>query len=292
MKFIIKRSALALAAMLMTSIVANAATPVSPALTNAAGWDCLITGKHSEQGILFLTFKKDNTLVGEIVEAKVAISKSTADRSGSSSDRDPATPVTTITNSWGHAALHNGLWWFDASGYTIGVFTLLSISEASETNVNQFSFKAKIASNKRITASYSSSVDGSGVIRGVPIKTTLPDLSGGWSATERNGSLTTYEWFEMIPANTIWPNVYTVTNGYGPGYVFSGTCMVSSQKKIGFGTTRTVITATETNKLGRATIGSFINKSTSLGGKTKGVFNFGTNVVAYDAFWTIPAPAP
>ena len=293
MKLKLKRYWSGLAALLVVAAHAtsHAATTNSPVLTTNAGWDCLISGKGSEQGILFLTFTGDGfsgngTFDGAMVLAKVASFKPATDRSGSSSPRDPsAPPAPAITNIYGFAAI-DGRWNYDANGYTVGVFTY-NLMDATSTNLNQVSFKAKISPNKRLTASFSSSLGGNGTIRGVPIKTVTNALGfpGSWSATEKSGSLTRYEWLSLSPivskAAPSWPNIYSVS-GYGPGYDVSGICMVSSQKKIGFGTLQSY---SPTNQFTRGTVGSLINKSTSLGGKMKGLSEEGTNVMSYDAFW-------
>lgn len=288
MKSILNRSRIVLGTLLVAAVqsVSNAqSVPPSPVLATNAGWDCLISAKGSQQGILFMTFNNDGTIEGAMVVAKVAKPKVDTGRSGIPSDRDPADPTPpAITNLYGFTHI-SGLWNFDAKGYTIGVFTH-NVVVGDSTNVNQVSFKAKIAANKRLTASFSSTVMGNGTYRGVPIKT-VTDLTGGWSAKEKDGSLISYEWFSLENAPEIWPNIYEV-DGYGPGYDVGGYCMVSSQKKIAFGTREFL---TPSNAITRGTVGSFINKSSLLGGKTKGLSDSGTNVISYDAF-RVSAPIP
>ena len=117
---------------------------------------------------------------------------------------------------------------------------------------------------------------------------TITNLSGSWTGEEKNGSLRTYEWFGLTPSGIYpYPNIYWQT-GYGPGYDFSGYCMVSGQKKIAFGDYRTLISPTETNIVRRATVGSFIKKTTLVGGNTKGLSDLGTNVISYNAFLVTP----
>ena len=295
MKSILKRYRIVLATLLVVAAhsAVNAATPVSPVFTNGAtGWDCLISGKGSQQGVLFLTFSGDGlsgsgTFTGALISSRVAYPKASTDRSGIPTGRNPSDPETIVTNNVGYVEIA-GLWAYDANGYTVGSFAHLVQMEAASTNsiTNSVSFRAKISPNKRLTASYSSSIEGNGTYRGVPIKT-VTDLSGTWTGEEKNGSLTTYEWFSLSPTPTIWPNIYTVA-GYGPSYALNGYCMVSSQKKIAFGNFKDF---DPTNSIVRGTVGPFVNKSTALGGKTKGQMNFGTNIVTYNSF-RVSAPIP
>ena len=298
MKLNLKQSRHMLAALLTAVAVqsSNAATPVTPVLTNAVnGWDCLMSGQHAEKGIVYLSFHGDgyggdDTFNGVLVEAKTAIPKVTNVRLGTPSPRDPGQPdASAFTNIFGSFAF-NGKWAFDAKGYVVGwSYSKVYFAGGSTNGVtNQLSFKAKVSGNKLITGTYSSGFD-NGTIRGVPIKV-LTNLSGSWTGEEKNLNLTTYEWFALSPTNIAsenWPNVYAV-DGYGPSYHLGGIVIASSQKQIGFGTT---FDFDPTNSVARATTGTFINRPTSVGGITRGVDNFSTNVVTYNAY-RVSGPVP
>ena len=287
MKSILNRYRVALAALLVVAAhtVSNAATPVSPVFTNGVlGWDCLISGAGSERGIIFLTFNENGTFTGKKINCRVANPKDSADRGGIPSDRDPASPPTSVTNLYGFTDIKDGSWRFDADGYTIGFFTSLVATEA-ELLTNQFSFRAKITPNKRFTASFSGGLGGNGTYRGVPMKSVTStksgaDLAGNWSGEEINGGFTTFEFFSLA-ASASYPNLYDVDGGYGPGYSLIGHCMVSSQKRIAFANLK--------NSTLRAAVGSSVNKSTSLGGTMKGQTDGATNIITYKAFWLSPS---
>lgn len=269
-------------ALVLTSVaVTEAAQPPSPVFTNGViGWDCLMTGPNAERGIFYVTFADNGTFTGFLTATRIAAPKAPAtDRSGVPSDRSPSDSVGLETQNIYGAGDISGLWSYDAKGYTLGVFTFVVAGTP-----NQVSFRAKISPNKRLTASYSSSLGGKGTFRGVPVKP-VTDLAGLWTAEEKNSGISYYEFFSLTPKPVIWPNIYDLS-GDGPGYGVTGVSVVSSQKKIAFASLQ------GTNATLRATLGSFINKSTSLGGKTKGLSSSGTNnIVTYDAF-RVSAPAP
>jgi len=280
----------------LLAVVAQSATnaqpvPVPPSPktvwpTNDMGWDCLLASPGSEEGIVFLTFNADGTFSGNRLNARVKKAKTPAPgRLGIPSDRDPAesTPRS-FTNLYGFTTIsnNNGRWYFDAKGYTIGVFT--SIAGGSITN--QWSFKAKIAANKRFTASISSGIGGTGTLKGVPMKpVTSPktggDLSGNWSGEENNGGFFTYEFMNLTPSG-IYSNLYDIV-GYGPGYNLTNAhCMVSSQKRIGF----SGVKGTDL----RTTVAPLVNSSKTLGGAGKGLMDgvSTTNIISYKAYWVSP----
>ena len=279
--------------------------PHSPVLTNAAGWDCVISGQRGEQGVLFLTFTTDTDLFGNYMFSLREVHTQIVNPSSGSGGRNAGGGVgrgdvagnpspTSTTNIFGYwsiprAGAPSGSWGYDSKGNTLGFFTEIVNLGGEGTNVtyvtNAVSFTAKVTPNKRFTAVYSSSLGGNGTYTGVPMKG-VTDLSGRWTGTEKIGSLSTYEFFNLTPMSTAegHTNVYDII-GAGPGYSMSGVCMVSSQKKIAFANYKF---SNPTNPpTQRATTGPLVNSKTSLGGNTRGLIDLGTNV-NYNAFWVSP----
>lgn len=295
MKSILKRSRIALAALLAVAIHAgaNAATPVSPLLTNSTAWDCVLSGKDSEQGVMFLTFDGDGygngTFIGAMANARVKNPKKPDnDRSPIGTDRNPTNSSPTVTsNLFGYINIV-GNWAYDYKGYVVGSFNhLVATGGSSGTNVvtNMFSFKAKIASNRTLTASYSTTLGGTGTFKGVPMKTVtnVAGIAGSWTGTEVADKVTFYEWFSLTPASMLWPNLYEVA-GYGPAYDLEGFLLASCQKKIAIGNAR----INGSSGSGRASVGPLSNKKTVFGGKMKGLSSLSTNLISYEAFHVVP----
>ena len=292
MKLIFKRSRIVLAALLAVGLqsAADAATPVSPLLTNSTGWDCVMSGKDSEQGVMFLTFFGDGYGGGQFVgamahtRAKKPILDDN-DRLPIGTDRNPTNSSAAVTtNLFGYVDIA-GNWAYDYKGYVVGSFYHLIVSTGTNTITNMLSFKAKVASNRTLTASYSTTLGGNGTFKGVPMKTVtnVAGITGSWTGAEKAGTVSYYEWFSLTPTAGLWQNRYTVS-GYGPAYDLTGYCLVSSQKKIAFGNYR----ENGPTVSGRATIGALSNKKTIFGGKMKGLSSLETNLISYEAFRVLP----
>jgi hypothetical protein len=282
--------------------------PPSPVLTNgAAGWDCVISGQKGEQGILFITFTTIPDVYGNYtftlsqIHTKVSNGSSSGSngrnagggvgRGGSSTGTPNSESATNIFGFWSvpRTGIPAGSWGYDAKGNTLGFFIEIVDLGGEGTNAtfitNAVSFTAKVTPNKRFTAKYSSSMGGNGTYTGVPMKG-VTGLDGHWTGTEKIGSLSTYEFFNLTPMSTSegYTNIYDII-GSGPGYALSGVCMASSQKKIAFTDFKT--TGPTNPPSMRATTGSLVNSKTSLGGNTKGLIDSGTNA-NYNAFWVSP----
>jgi len=303
MKLKLKRSWIALAALVVAGLQssANAATPVSPILTNAPAWDCLLSGKDSEQGVVFLTFIGTGYDTNSLFEVSMVHTRAKKpilddnDRSPIGDIRNPTNGSATVTsNLFGYVNTVGG-WAFDYKGYVVGSFNHLIIVDGTNTVTNMFSFKGKVSSNKRLTASYSTTLGGNGTIKGVPMKTVtnVAGITGSWTGAETDKTVSYYEWFSLVPdsQHPLVPNLYSL-NGYGPAYGLEGYCLVSSQKRIAFGNYRTNVVSDGTNSITyrsyRASVGPLSNKKTVFGGKMKGLSSNTTNVISYESFRVAP----
>ena len=255
----LKVAALAVASLLMGSSATRAQTPPpSP----VGDWDLMFSG--SQLGLAYITFDSGNTLSGfEIVRPKPQKSSS------SSVEVDPrfglvepgrniivtsggSTPKV-VTNLLGSAPL-NGVWYYDASGKTIGIINQLSQTvepvESYVTNIfngeittnvtlvvksetNAISFRAVVAPTAtppRITIN-TYGPDGNNVLRGNP-PTPLPvPLEPMFYGIGKRDGLNFVEFSDPVQDSVI-PNLYFVNNGMGPGYAFEGRVLVSNHKQI------------------------------------------------------------
>src|SRR5262249_50057462 len=163
-----------------------------------------------------------------------------------------------------------GTWTFDNRGHIIGNFIQLLVSEQDGSLVtNAISFTGKVSGDGQHLTLVASTSFGKVVYQGTPFVTvggTKPSIDGPWTGFKFEGKQSFLEFFQLdvSPGN----NVYPIINGFGPGYVFGGdaeeVCMVSSHNRIGF----SVLETSGTNSVLRASIGTFKNNKTTLGGKT------------------------
>ena len=121
-----------------------------------------------------------------------------------------------------------------------------TISPGPGTSTNAVSFVGTVTPGKHLTLTASASY-GKVSYSGVPIKRTLPDLSGRWYGYKTEGSQPLLEFFDLVPFSDSlnpwpidfpdianFPNVYFTADGQGPGFDFYGVSILSTQKKIGF----------------------------------------------------------
>ncbi len=95
--------------------------------------------------------------------------------------------------------------------------------------------------------------------RGVPL-VPLADISGSWYGVKKLKNKETFnEFFTMTSAGQ---NIYDVT-GAGPDYSYTGSAILSAQKKIAFVFGMTPIPATDPVTVVRAVVGSFNAKKVS-----------------------------
>lgn len=208
--------------------------PLAQAQTSPVGsWDLVLSG--AQLGLAQITFAGDFSLSGtEIITSRITSRPSvTIDvgRGGDSQRGDvdittTNTPTTTtITNFYGRAQL-TGNWTYDAAGHVIGVMTE---SGGANSITNGVSFRAVVRAGSRITMV--GSRRGRTIhYKGVPL-TTLADFSANFydSGHHKGGSFV--ELFTLTPDSD--PNSYDVV-GVGPAYAFTGSAMVSAQKRFAF----------------------------------------------------------
>jgi hypothetical protein len=164
-----------------------------------------------------------------------------------------------------HGGEEAGRWGFDSGGRIIGFFTELSPASALVTNLivlgtnnppfidnptltnsvpfyltnvtflrftNAINFTGKVTlgAKPRLTG-VCSTPDGKATFAGLP---PLPqtDFSGAWFGTKVDEGLPYNEFFNLSVEDAA-ENLYGV-DGSGPGYTYSGSVIVSRQKKIGF----------------------------------------------------------
>ena len=146
-----------------------------------------------------------------------------------------------------------------------------NVSPVGGDQTNSISFQGKAAAGKRLSLVASTSF-GRVTYRGVPFRTTLPDISGNWYGTKKQQGQSFLEFFDLTPST--FPNIYYM-DGHGPAYTYTnGMCMVSAQKKIGFA----LLESDGTNTTLRATFGGFNSNSRNTKGNTKGVIDPGTRI--------------
>jgi hypothetical protein len=115
--------------------------------------------------------------------------------------------------------------------------TLINTNTTYMTNTivtsNAVSFTAKVVPGKRLNL-VSSTPFGKVTYKGVPQnKKPIPaPISGSWYGAKKKDRQTIVEFFDLLPTDV--NNIYTTTNGQGPGISFYGYSMVSVQKKMGF----------------------------------------------------------
>jgi hypothetical protein len=162
------------------------------------------------------------------------------------------------TNFTGSAKI-NGLWAFDFRGRVVGVFSEISQSledvvtvttnQMDGTNVvstntvtmyvthtNGVSFRAVLNSSGTRMTLQAYTDRGLSTFRGVQ-KTDLPDIDGDFYAFGRKFDQPFIDFFTLVQDPI--PNSYTITNGFGSGYItLQGRALVSKHRQIAIITIR------------------------------------------------------
>jgi hypothetical protein len=265
-----------LAAAVAIGFAAEAHAQKSPVGT----WEFLISGSQGV-GIAYLTFKDDFSFSGqELLTTKTRKASEDVARGGEGIGRYPTSGSSTnvsksTTNLFGFGAVE-GPWIYDAKGRVTGYF-VEEVSIAGSTNVvrNSVAFTAKVVPGKRMTLA-ASTANGKVTYSGVPISTSLPNLTGSWNGLKKEGKQKFVELFDLFP-NATGPYLFNMT-GTGAGYSFDGLAMVSARKKIGF--TSIVTPDGSTNTILRSVVGTFNPRKSQA--KTKGA-ELGTGTISFDA---------
>ena len=283
----LKASWAALATLLLTTLGGSLA--LGQALQNSpvGSWDCLISGA-GQQGLAVFTFYDDGTFAGyELMTPKVSnLEAENGERyNGSGIGRNPGKGgITTSTNLVGFGDF-TGAWSYDVKGRVIGSFALNTVAHESdpETQPTSVSFTAKVVPDKRLTL-VGSSASGKLTYSGIPIMP-FTDLSGFWYGAKAETNQVFLEFFTLTPTERIpgVPNLYTVEGQAAAYDVSDGFCLVSTQKKIGFGVSEFV----GTNGVHRTTFGTVSVPRTGPSAKTKGIRSPNTPV-SFNAFWQAP----
>ena len=253
----LKLVALTAAGLLIGSSAVRAQAP-SP----AGDWDIASSGK--EMGLVVLTFVQDNASGGTLTGYKIVrpVPRKTSspegdprhpagegDRSGTASGG--STPPKPSTNFLGSAGI-DGRWGFDSAGKLIGFLNQVSEHEIKpvevlSTNVvdgfiiittniilkgvtttNAVSFRGTVVPGSHITL-YTYGPNGNNTLRGKP-RTDLGNLGGEFYAIGKRSSVNFVD-FLSLAQDSVTATLYGV-DGMGAGYSFSGTALVSNQKKI------------------------------------------------------------
>jgi hypothetical protein len=227
-----------------------------------------------------------------IVPKKVSFSSSsddsrnaTGDDSRSGTSSGSSTPsVITFTNLFGEEFVLDGKWSFDVNGKIIGVFgealaevcTPETFTVTSQTNfpdgsigfttntititncvgiTNGVSFIGTAVSNKSLTLT-GHAFSRPFVFSGLPVITTLTNISGNYYGTRVAGGLSSVEFLTLSPSTLLPPgfNVYDV-RGAGGGYSYNapgGHALLSRRGKIAF-----AIPFDPDGSILRATVGGF-----------------------------------
>jgi hypothetical protein len=174
------------------------------------------------------------------------------------------------------AATYDGGTWY-------WVNTNIIITPFTADSTNQISFKANVSAGRRLSL-VSTTPTGKVSFNGVPQNTNLADLSGNWYADKRLGGTRATEFFTL--QKTEMPNLYSSTNGTGPGYVFDMYTMASSQRKAGF--VFAVSQPGATNAAVGATYGSLSLGRKYYRGNTTGNMDGSSSTLGYNAFLVLP----
>jgi len=268
-----------LAAALLFGAAAGTAAPApkSPEGT----WDFVLSGSQGE-GLAYVTFSDDYTFSGsELLTTKKTSTSVDPRNGGANVDRYPSTTSTnsaSSTNLFGYGRIE-GPWAYDAKGNVIGYFVeKVRVGDTTNYVLNSVGFTAKAVPGKRLTL-VASTPNGKVTYRGVPLSTTVPDISGSWQAIKKFDKRATVEFFDVSPSMD--PFLFGVT-GTGAGYTFAGVSMISSQKRIGF--TMGVLPDNSTNHILRSVVGTYNAKKVSAA--TRGSEE-GVGALTYDAALTV-----
>jgi hypothetical protein len=237
-------------------IPAAHAAPLSP----AGDWDFVMSGK--QRGIALITFDSGSTLFG------TQILRSAPNKNSSSSSGDPRNPTGIIpsrtgpststnatpnpgTNFFGSTDLE-GYWTYNQAGRIIGTYneyfytvedvthTYTNIVDGSNVistitapenvkHTNGISFRGTVGTggNKLVLNVYTPR--GLTTYTGVRM-VALPDYTGNYYGVASKDR-PFVEFFSIVP-NGLATSGYSVNNGVGPGYNFTGHMIVSRQKHV------------------------------------------------------------
>ena len=243
-------------------------------------WEFLVSGSQGV-GIAYITFNDDFSFDGqELLTTKKKSASEEIGRGGEGVGRYPTSGSSTnasksTTNLFGFGGVE-GPWTYDRKGRVTGYFVEeVAISGSTNVAYNSVAFTAKVVPGKRMTMA-ASTPNGKVTFSGVPMSTSIPNLTGSWLGNKKEGKQTFVELFDMFPDAT-GPYLFNMT-GTGAGYAFDGVAMVSSRKKIGF---TSIITPTgSTNTILRSVVGTYNPRKAQA--KTKGA-ELGTGSMKFDA---------
>jgi hypothetical protein len=191
-----------------------------------------------------------------------------------------------------NAVLNTNVFWGFADDGEFG-FTNLTFVNTNFTLgllgiTNNVSFVGKVVPGKRLTL-VGSSAYGKFTITGVPLTpiATAPPVTSPylWTGTKRQDGNKFAETFNLTDRGIF--NVFGMT-GQGPSYSYNPSnsfCMISANKRIGFVVDEIPQNGGESGTM-RATVGTFINTSRAIGGKTVGDTSQNLNGIGFDAFLT------
>jgi hypothetical protein len=178
----------------------------------------------------------------------------------------------TVMNTWTATSTNDGTPNFYTQVTTIDNTNFTVVAGTAEST-NAVSFTGTVVSGKRLTLVASSSF-GKVTYTGVPLKTSLTDLTGNWYGNKKQGGQSSIEFFNLTASST--PNIYFM-DGQGPGYAYTnGICVLSARNKIGF-------SLAEGGTDLRATFGSFQIKNSVPTAHTKGILGSSDAAISFDA---------
>jgi len=249
-----------------------AAEPVSPVGTT---WDCIMSGPREGIAYLEFfddfTFVAYEFLVPKASAGNTSGVGGSRNYGGSPRDNGGGGSTNVSAHQIFGGNVQTGPWNYDNKGRVIGFFTEIANTCTTNTPVaiatndvcvgentftltnlvgeivcytngrvctptltNAVVFTARVVEGRRLTFVLTTP-SGKVTYRGVPA-IELPDVSGNWYATKKQGGHSYTEFFtlenQFLPEI---PNLYNVV-GAGPGYSYSGIATISSQKKVAFWT--------------------------------------------------------
>lgn len=266
----------------------------TPPQSPAGAWDCVTHG-GGQSGLAYINFDTNGSppysLSGYELLASTPVSGSNdgGRNPGGGAGRGDSLPSTSTstngatgaTNVFGFGPV-SGSWAYDEKGRVIGNITYQIESPLGSGNyvTNAVSFVGKVVPGKRLTLVASTSL-GRVAYRGVPT-VAVTDSTGSsfdgsfWQGLKKQSGVKYQEFFSLSSAGLPDPNIYNMV-GSGPGYTYySGICMISSKRKIGFSLIESG--GSTTNGLLRATVGSFVNNNRKSAANTKGVIEPDTKI--------------
>jgi hypothetical protein len=202
--------------------------------------------------------------------------------------------------SFTNEVLNTNVFWGFADDGEFGFTNLTFVNTNFATGLigitNNVSFVGKVVLGKRLTL-VGNSAYGKFTITGVPlapITTGLPVTNPYlWTGIKRQDGNKFAETFNLTDGgltnltDRVIINVFGMT-GQGPSYSFNpgnSFCMISAKKRIGFTVEEIPQNGGDSGSM-RATVGTFINTSRAIGGKTVGDTIQNLNGIGFDAFLT------